>query len=197
MAVDSRFQHPASRVTPEPVVVGQSREGRGLEIPNNHFVGVSYFFMGWRCILTRPPSPSSPKEAQLFQSSEKACPMSPYQQQTPTDPRASGLFVQPNFLPAGADEPGEGIPAMQGLVEGVEGEECGVETQHTVPSSSLALEDFDSFLKNKECSSFQQPFILNACPAWAQGLGSGQGTSVHPQLAWWSTDGTFLSAHRS
>lgn len=52
--------------------------------------------------------------------------MPPHQQQTYTDPRASGLFVQSNALPAGADEPGEGIPAMQGLVEGPGGEECGM-----------------------------------------------------------------------
>lgn len=94
------------------------------------------------------PSPNSPKEAQLFQFSEKACPMSPHQQQTSTDPRASGLFVQSNALPAGADEPGEGIPAMQGLVEGAGGEECGKETQQTVPRSSLALEEFNFFLKS-------------------------------------------------
>lgn len=58
------------------------------------------------------------------------------------DPRASGLFVQSNVLPAGADEPGEGILAMQGLVEGAGGEECKMETQQTVPRSSLALEEF-------------------------------------------------------
>lgn len=70
----------------------------------------------------------------------------------------------------------------------------GVETQQTVPRSSLALEEFNLFLKY---SSYQQPFILNACPAWAQGLGGGRGTSMHPQLAQWNMDGTFLSAHRS
>lgn len=34
---------------------------------------------------------------------------------------------------------------MQGLVEGAGGEECGMEAQHTAPSSSLAFEEFDSF----------------------------------------------------
>lgn len=68
--------------------------------------------------------------------------MSPHQQQTSTDPWASGLFVQFNALPAGADEPEEGILAMQGLVEGAGGEECEMETQQTVPRSSLALEEF-------------------------------------------------------
>lgn len=34
---------------------------------------------------------------------------------------------------------------MQGLGKGAGGEECGKETQHAVPSSSLAFEEFDSF----------------------------------------------------
>lgn len=100
--------------------------------------------ISWWVRDAHPPC-SSPKEAQLFQFSEKACPVSPHQQQTSRDPRASGLFVQSNALPAGADEPGEGIPAMQGLVEGAGGEKCGVETQQTVPRSSLALEEFNLF----------------------------------------------------
>lgn len=102
--------------------------------------------------------PSSPKETQLFQSSEKACPVSPHQQQISTDLRASGLFVQPSSMPAGADEPGDGIPAMQGLVEGAEGEECGVESQPTVPSSSLDFEELDS-LANKNKTTIKKSIL--------------------------------------
>lgn len=76
----------------------------------------------------------------------------------------------------------------------------GVETQQTVPRSSLALEEFDLLKKKKSFLATrvpEQPFILNVCPAWAQGLGGGRGTSVHPQLAQGNMDGTFLSAHRT
>lgn len=115
--------------------------------------------ISWWVRDAHPPC-SSPEEAQLFQFSEKACPVSPHQQQTSRDPRASGLFVQSNALPAGADEPGEGIPAMQGLVEGAGGEECGVETQQTVPKASLALEEFNLLKKKKKYSSYQSNLLF-------------------------------------
>jgi hypothetical protein len=116
-------------------VIEWRRDTRVFETPNDHFPGVNHFFRG---SSESPPHP-------VFGES-----------------LPPGLFDQSRLPPAGADEREEGIQAMQGLMEGAEGEECGVGTQHTLHGSSRAFEEFDSLQKANRVFQLSASFILSA-----------------------------------